>query len=161
MRGSLGSRRGFFGASLLAAAGLLLARRASATDYASAVEALDAMDGLAGEVVARLRALAGLPAARAFCERLLAEQQRQRLERDALRARLGLPAAAPLAPSPASDRSLSGLRAAQEAAMFAQAEGLPALPDARAVDLIAHQLVASSRQLTLVDLWIEAEEARG
>ena len=159
MTGAASPRRAFFSASLGAAAGLLLARRAEATDYATAREALDAMETQAAEVVARLRALCGVPGARVFCERLLVAHERQRSERGRLRGRLGLPAAAP-APPAQVDRSLAGLRAAQEALVFAQAEGLPALPDGRAVDLIAHQLVVSARQLTLVDLWIEGEQAR-
>jgi hypothetical protein len=38
---------------------------------------------------------------------------------------------------------------------------LPALGDPWAVDVLARHLVSSARQLTVIDLWIEAEEARG
>ncbi len=60
----------------------------------------------------------------------------------------------------ADDRSLAGLRSAQEALVLAHAEGLPALRDAAAVDRLGRALVVASRHLTLVDLWIGSEESR-
>ena len=43
---------------------------------------------------------------------------------------------------------------------LANAEGLPALPDAAAVDLLARHMVEESRHLTVIDLWIADEERR-
>ena len=155
-------RRAFLGGALAAvAAGACLAPRAGATDYASAAEVLDALDAAAADVQSRLRALAGLPPVRQFAERLLQEHARQATGRARLRRRLGLALAAPRSAVVAGDRSLPALRAAQEALVFAHAEGLPALRDAAAVDQLGRAMVVASRHLTLIDLWIEGEESRG
>ncbi len=45
--------------------------------------------------------------------------------------------------------------------MHAHAEGLPALGDAGAVAVLARHMVDASRHLTVIDLWIEAEDVRG
>jgi hypothetical protein len=42
--------------------------------------------------------------------------------------------------------------------VHAHAEGLPALRDRAAVDLLARHMVDVAAQLTVIDLWIEAEE---
>lgn len=42
--------------------------------------------------------------------------------------------------------------------MHAHAEGLPALRDRAAVDLLARHMVDLAGQLTVIDLWIEREE---
>lgn len=134
---------------------------ATATEYASATEALAAVDRLEAEVEARLRALAeGLPAARAFTSSALADHQRHRSERARLRRRLSLPPASVEQADTTEARSLAPLRAAQEALVYAHAEGLPALGDAVAVDTMARQMVDLSRHLTVIDLWIEAEASR-
>lgn len=150
-------RRGVLaGALAVAAAG---ASRAAAADPGAAA-ALDTVDTAAAEVAARLRALAGLPAARPFAESLLKEQARQAGERGRLRHRLGLAPYAAGVAAPARDRSLPGLRAAQQALVSAHAEALPALRDPAAVDRLGRALVVASRHLTLIDLWIESEERR-
>lgn len=150
-------RRGVLAGALAVAAAGWAPPAAAAGPGAAA---LDAIDDAAAQVQARLRALLALPQARTFAERLLEEQDRQARERARLRQRLGLAAApAPAAPA-ADDRSLAGLRAAQEALVLAHAEGLPALRDAAAVDRLGRALVVASRHLTLVDLWIESEEHR-
>ena len=151
-------RRALLGGAL-AVAGTVLAPRAGATDYASAAAVLDALEAAAADVQARLRGLAALPSARRFAERLLQEHARQATGRARLRQRLGLAPAAPAGARVAQDRSLAGLRGAQEALVHVTAEGLPALPDAAAVDQLGRDLVVASRHLTLIDLWIESEES--
>jgi hypothetical protein len=58
------------------------------------------------------------------------------------------------------DPDLAGLRAAAQDLVHAHAEGLPALRDARAVDLLARHMVDEARHLAVVDLWVEAEANR-
>jgi regulator of replication initiation timing len=120
------------------------------------------VDGLEAEVEARLRALGeAVPAARAFVSSALRDHERHRLERARLRRRLRLPAAPEERPQPAQPRSLALLRGAQEALVYAHAEGLPALGDAMAVETLAGHMVDLSRQLTVIDLWMEEEANRG
>lgn len=156
-------RRAFLRALGLAplAAGVLAAR-AEATEYASASEVMAAVDRHEADVAARLRAIvAAVPAARPFADSVLADFERHRSTRARLRSRLGLPAApSPAAPA-AAGRDLEALRAAQEALVYAHAEGLPALGDAVAVEAMARNMVDLSRQLTVITLWIEAEAQRG
>jgi hypothetical protein len=125
-------------------------------------EVFDSVDRLEAEVLARLAALAkALPASGPFGASLAKDLARHRDGRLALRRRLRLSRAGPV-PVPASDdASLDGLRAAAQALVYAHAEGLPALGDSRAVDAMARHMVDLSRHLTVVDLWIELEEARG
>ncbi len=138
------------------------ASRVEAAEYTSAVEVLDAIDRLEADVAARLRGLVRvLPSAKAFADSAWADHARHRASRAALRDRLRLAAAAPRLETEAADRSLAGLRAAQEALVFAHAEGLPALGDPVAVDRLARHMNDLSRHLTIVDLWIEAEQQRG
>jgi len=135
---------------------------AEATDYASAAEALADVDRLEAEVGLRLRALAeAVPGAKAFALRALADHERQRSGRDRLRRRLRLPPAAPVRPDVSDPTSLEALRTAQEALVHAHAEGLPALGDSFAVDVMAGHLVDLSRHLAVIDLWLEAEASRG
>ncbi|MGE0455855.1 MAG: hypothetical protein AB7O37_19235 [Vicinamibacteria bacterium] len=145
-----------------AIAGLLAATRpGSARDYASAGEVFEAIDAREAEVDARLAALAAaLPAARAFAEAVARDHARHRQQRARWRSKLGLPAATPAAPS-AVDRDLAALRAAMQELVHAHAEGLPALGSERAVDALARQMVTLARHLAVVDLWLEAEQARG
>jgi len=132
------------------------ARTASARDYTSASEVLDAIDGLARDVAASLDAIAAsLPGARPFADSVRADHARQRAERDAIRRRHGLAASAPPAAA-APSRDLGALRTLQQELVHAHAEGLPALDDPAAVQSLAGHMVDLSRHLTVIDLWIEA-----
>jgi len=129
-------------------------------DYASAVEVFAAMEALDADVAARLRAIAAAqPAAAAFAASSEHDRRRRRHERagvaERLRVRLDPPAAPPGA---VAGGGLRGLRDAQQALVHAPAEGLPALRDSSAVDLLARHMVALAAQLTVIDLWVEAEE---
>ena len=136
--------------------------RADATDDASAADALAAIDGFEADVAARLRRLnTAAPQARAMIASFLADHERHRAERAPLRRRLGLAPALALGDAVSGAASLDGLRAQQEALVYAHAEGLPALGDALAVDALAKHMIDLSRQLTVLDLWIEAEGERG
>jgi hypothetical protein len=131
-------------------------------DYASASEVFAAIEAGEAAVSERLRALSeALASARPFATSVLRDHARHRATRARLRARLGLPAAAPL---PARGRdllSLAALREAQESLVHVHAEGLPAIDDALAVDALARNMVDLARHLTVIDLWIEAEQSRG
>jgi hypothetical protein len=156
-----GRRRLLEAAGFLPAA-LLLPARSEATDYASAAEALRAVEDLAAEVAARLSALASrFTAARAFAESLLRDQARHRTERDRVRSLLRLEAPPPRAgAAPADALDLEALKSAQQKLTYALAESLPVLGRAPVVRTLARQMVDCSRHLTLVGLWIEAEERR-
>ncbi len=131
-------------------------------DYASPGEVFTAIDALEAEVSQRLRALAeALPSARSFVTAVLRDHERHRATRSRLRTRLGLSSSAPLRAGALDLLSLGALRTAQEALVHAHAEGLPAIGDEIAVDALARQMVDLSRHLTVIDLWIEAEESRG
>ena len=128
----------------------------------TAAEVFREIDARTAEVGARLRALSEKqPAARAFARSLLRDHERQQAEREGLRKRLGLPEAAPVRATASEPASLSALRASQQALVTAHVEGLPVLGDPPAVDRLAHHLVALARHLTVIDLWLEAEESRG
>jgi len=140
---------------------LLRPRRASAKDYAGPAEVLSAIDALAADVAGRLSALAAaLPAARALVASFLADHARHREVRAGVRRMLHLPVASSSSPS-RGDTSLEGLRTAQEALVYAHAEGLPALGSPAAVDALARNMIDLARHLTVLDLWIEGEAARG
>jgi hypothetical protein len=144
----------------LAAVAMVAPGAAAARDYAGAGAVLDEIDRLSLEVDARLRGLAvEVPGARAFAASVAAVHAAHHAERAALRRRLGLGAGHGSVPS-AADRDLAGLRAAVQDLVHAHAEGLPALRDARAVDLLARHMVEDARHLTVVDLWVEAEAHR-
>jgi hypothetical protein len=131
-------------------------------DYTSAIEVFEAVDAREAEVSQRLRALSeALASARPFATSLLRDQERHREGRVRLRRRLGLPA--PRTPRVDGENllSLADLRTAQEALVHAHAEGLVAIGDEIAVDTLARHMVDLSRHLTVIDLWIEAEESRG
>ena len=104
------------------------------------------------------RAVAG---AGTFARSVAADHVRHRTERERLRRRLKLPVSSPPAAPSKPHVSLAGLREAQQELVHVHAEGLPALGDAGAVDLLAHHMVDGARHLTVIDLWIEAEELRG
>ncbi len=155
-------RRRLLKAAGLVPAALLLPARTGAEDYASAAAALRAVEELAAEVVARLQSLAArVAAARAFAESLLRDQARHRIERDRVRSLLGIGAETAESVAPPGDAlDLEALKDAQQKHTYALAESLPVPGRAPAVRTIAHQMVDCSRHLTLVGLWIEAEERR-
>ena len=135
---------------------------AGATDYASASAVLDAIDRRETDVDGRLAAIArAVAGAGTFARSVAADHVRHRTERERLRRRLKLPVSSPPAAPSKPDVSLAGLREAQQELVHVHAEGLPALGDAGAVDLLAHHMVDGARHLTVIDLWIEAEELRG
>jgi hypothetical protein len=159
---STGRRRFLRGAA--AAPLVCLARPATvrATDYASAAEVLDTIDRREAEVAGRLAAIARVvTGAQAFAGSVAADHARHRADRDKLRRRLKVPAAAAPTPAAKPDLALAALREAQQELVHAHAEGLPALGDAGAVAVLARHMVDGSRHLTVIDLWIEAEEQRG
>lgn len=142
-------------------AGLALPGAARATEYASASEVLDTIDRLETDVDRRLAAIANVVAgAQAFSGSVAADHAAHRAERQKLRRQLKLPAA-PGPPPTKPDPSLPGLRDAQQQLVHAHAEGLPSLGNAGAVALLARHMVDGARHLTVIDLWIEAEEQRG
>ncbi len=146
--------------ALFAAAAAFSTRRAQARDYASAAEVLDTIDALASAVDAALEVIArAVPGARPFAASVRADHVRERAGRDAIRSRRRLPAAAAAVIEP-REASLDALRATQQELVHAHAEGLPALDDPAAVQVLAGHLVAASRRLTVIDLWIELEEQR-
>jgi len=133
-----------------------------AADYASAAEALAAVDASESEVALRLSAIGERVApTRRFVTSVLRDHEAQRAARERLRRRLGLPRAGAPGPEVSDPLDLRALRSAQERLVHAHAEGLPALGDRTAVETMARHLVELSRHLTVIDLWIEAEEARG
>ena len=148
--------------ALLRATALLVIapRLAQARDYTSAGEVLDTIDGLAGDVESALSAIVtAVPGAERFAASVRADHARERADRDAIRARRRL-AAAPAARTPSAATSLDALRTLQQELVHAHAEGLPALDDAAAVQVLARHLVEAARRLTVIDLWIELEAER-
>src|SRR5262249_18993380 len=130
-------------------------------DYASAADVLADIERAEADVEARLAAIArALPSARAFADSVARDRERHRRERAQVRMRLGLPPAVTAGP-PSADVSLSTLRDAQQALVTAHAEGLMALREARAVDVLARHMVDGQRALTVIDLWRDSEGARG
>jgi hypothetical protein len=128
-------------------------------DYASAAEVFAAIDALDAEVAARLQAVArAQPAAAAFARSADRDRRRRFDERQRLARRLGA-APASVAASAPSVAGLRELRDAQQNLVHAHAEGLPALRDRGAVDVLARHMVDVAAQLTVIDLWIEAEDA--
>jgi hypothetical protein len=144
----------------LLAGAAIAPRAAGARDYTSAAEVLDTIDRLAAGVDATLSAIArAVPGARAFAASVRADHVRERADRDAIRARRRLPTG-PAADGVPTVPSLEALRAAQQELVHAHAEGLPALDDAAAVQVLAGHLVEASRRLAVIDLWLELEEDR-
>jgi hypothetical protein len=156
------SRRGLLGTSLGTLASLALPRSARGTDYASADEALAAIEGLEADVERFfLRLQRTLPRARAMIASFGRDRERHRRDRARVRRRLGLPWSETAAASEAAEASLQALRDAQSALVYAHAEALPAIGDAVGVGLLLGDLVDLARHLTVIDLWIETEAARG
>ena len=155
------SRRALLRATAMLGGAALAPRAALARDYASASEVLDTIDRLAGDVEAALSAIAdAVPGAQPFAASVRADHVRERADRDAIRARLRLPAARPGAPASPAPTSLDALRSLQQELVHAHAEGLPALDDAPAVQALARDMVEAARRLTVIDLWIELEAER-
>ena len=152
-------RRALLKAALLAPVAALFARRGWARDYSSAAEVFDAIDGLEADVSARLRGFArSVPSSRHLVASVTADHARHRAARARFRRRLGLaPSSAAAGGASPPEPDLEGLRAAQEALVYAHAEGLPALGDAFVVEALARHMVDLSRHLTVTQLWIEAE----
>lgn len=158
-----GSRRGLLKALAFCPGAVALSSMpAGAADYASAGEALSDIDHLQADVTRRLQRL---PEGRSrdFARSLLRDLERHREERDALRREMGLgPApAAPAVVAAADEALLDELRTALEKLTYAHAEALPVLDHRPAVRALARHMTDLSRHLTLVGLWIEAEESRG
>ena len=134
---------------------------ARARDYTSAAEVLDTIDRLSVEVDAALAVIAkALPAAATFANSVRADHVRERGDREVIRARRRLPPAIRAAAVTRPTGSLDALRTVQQELVHAHAEGLPALDDPAAVQVLARHLVEASRRLTVIDLWIELEEQR-
>jgi hypothetical protein len=151
-------RRALLKAAALAPLAALAARAGEAKDYTSAGEVFEAIDRLEAEVAARLRALrVALASSAPFAESVLADHARHRAARAQFRRRLGLPPSSDTTPPSQGEADLEGLRAAQEALVYAHAEGLPALSDPFVVDALAHHMVDLSRHLTVTQLWIETQ----
>ena len=129
-------------------------------DYASASEVFAAIAAREHEVDARLDDVArGRAGVGAFAASVAAVRARQRHRREQLRVRLGVPAHAVAAlPGLDAPADLARLRAAQQELVHAHAEGLPAMFDAQAVDVLAAYMVELAAQLTVLDLWIAAED---
>lgn len=133
------------------------------TDYADGGQVFAEIERLTTEVEERLSALsARMASVKPFADSVRADHGKFARDRDALRGRLGI------SPGPAAEKtaladatSLPALRATQEALVHAHAEGLPALRDPYAVDILAGHMVELSRHLTVIELWLESEEARG
>jgi hypothetical protein len=136
-------------------------RDAGSSEFASAGEAFAALDALGAQVVERLRRIEkSVPSARTFAVSLERDLEEHRRERDALRLRLGLGPADTFRENVDDPLDLEALRAAQEKLTYAHAEALLTLGDAAAVRALARHMVDLSRHLTLLGLWIEAEERR-
>jgi hypothetical protein len=143
-------------------AALVPARRAAAADYASAAEALSSIEGFEAAVHGLLQRLhLAIPAARRMVESFRRDRERHREHRARVRRRLGLAAPAATAPAESAEAPLSALREAQSALVYAHAEALPTLHDSVSVGLLMADMVDLARHLTVIDLWIEAEAARG
>src|SRR5205814_8916980 len=85
-----------------------------------------------------------VPGARAFADSGGPAHARHRAQRERLRRRLKVAASAPPTPPEEADLSLAALREAQQQLVHAHAEGLPALGDGGAVDLLARHMVDAS-----------------
>lgn len=137
------------------------AGRGEGADYASASDVLGTIDAIENDVSARLRRLAAdTPRARPVAASFLGDYARHRAARDRARRRLHVASAPQVGEVVSDDATLDGLRGQLESLVYAHAEGLPALGDAFVVDLLSRHMIDLSRQLTVVDLWIEAGAER-
>ncbi|HUG53187.1 MAG TPA: hypothetical protein VMR21_06280 [Vicinamibacteria bacterium] len=147
----------------LAAAPLAaFAPRAEARDYASAAEVFAEIDRLEVDLDARLGALAAaVPAAAPMVRSFRADHDRHRRARAGLRGRLGAGSPPAVSASPGGPHTLADLRDLAQELVHAYAEGLPALRDARAVDVLARHMVDGARHLAVLQMWAEAEGLDG
>jgi hypothetical protein len=142
---------------MIAAPLLTIVAPADARDYASADEVFAEIDRLEAELDARLSALAAaFPAAASFARSVRADHERHRRARAALRRRLRLPPALPSL-APASTASVDALRAIAQDLVHAHAEGLPAVRDTDAVDMLSRHMVDDARHLAVLQMWVETE----
>ena len=139
------------------------AARAEAREYTSVADVFDEIGRREVEVEVRLDAIvARVPAAAPFAKSVRATHARHGTERRELEVRLRVKTPRPSAPALGRDAlDLEALRSAAQALVHAHAEGLPALDDAEAVDTLARHMVDVQRLLTVIELWVEAESARG
>jgi hypothetical protein len=138
-----------------------LASPAQARDYTSAAEVFAEIARLDASVSARLGAFAAaVPSAAGLVRSFQADHARHRVERERQLRRLGLRAGAS-PPAGEADASFEGLQTELEALVYAHAEGVAALGDAVAVDALARHMIDLSRQLTVLRLWQDQEDARG
>ena len=148
--------------AVLAAPLVALATRADARDYTSAGEVLAEIDRLESDLDARLGGLAAtFPAAASLAASVRADHERHRRTRAGVRRRLRLAEAQGAPPSPAGRASVDGLRALAQDLVHAYAEGLPALKDAQAVDVLARHMVDDARHLAVLQMWMETEQPGG
>jgi len=153
-------RRDALGLMITTVAVAVLPRPAGAREYTSAAEVLDTIDGLAARVEASLSAIERVvPGAAPFASSVRADHARERAGRDAIRRRLRLSPSHPSPPVPVS-AALDALRAVQQELVHAHAEGLPAIHDDAAVQVLARHMVEAARRLTVIDLWLELEGQR-
>jgi hypothetical protein len=166
VRGPRTSRRAALKA-LVVAPLVTLAAGAEARDYGSAAEVFAEIDRLEAELDARMAALStAVAAARPLARSMRADHDRHRLARAGSRRRLRLAVAAPAvaaaaAPAGAPPLTIAALTALAQDLVHAHAEGLPAVRDAAAVDLLAHHMVDDARHLAVLQMWAEAEQAGG
>jgi hypothetical protein len=149
--------------AVLAAPLVALVPRADARDYTSAGEVLAEIDRLESDLDARLGGVAAtFPAAAAFAASVRADHERHRRARATLRRRLRLTDAAPLSgPGPAGRATVDALRALTQDLVYVYAEGLPAIKDAQAVDILARHMVDDARHLAVLQMWMETEQPGG
>jgi hypothetical protein len=157
--------------AVLAAPLVAFVPRADARDYTSAAEVFAEIDRLEGDLDARLAGLAAnFPAAASFAASVRADHERHRRARAALRRRLHLAEAAPSSPPAqaattermaAGRASVDALRALAQDLVHAYAEGLPAIKDAQAVDVLARHMVDDARHLAVLQMWMETEQPGG
>jgi hypothetical protein len=138
-----------------------------ARDYASAEEVLAEIDRLESDLDARLAALATLvPTVAVFARSVHADHERHRVSRAAIRKRMhvaagGSSSVAGAAPASRSGLALAQLQSLAQDLVHAHAEGLPAIGDAVAVDVLARAMVDDARHLAVLQMWAEAEQAGG
>ena len=136
-----------------------LAVRLEARDYASAAEVLSEIDRLETDLDLRMAALGvAVPTAAALARSVRADHERHGATRAALRRRLGLgaPASAAVAAGPVT---LAALATLAQDLVHAYAEGLPAIGEDAAVDVLARDMVDDARHLAVLQMWAEAEDS--
>lgn len=119
---------------------------------------LDRLERLCANATEPLRGTS--PESRRLVESFEATWRRHRAARARWRATFGLrPAGGDLGVEAEPDLTLPDVLQRLDDLMNRYAEGLPTLGRAAAVDAFARQMVEISRQRTVIDLWIRAEES--